>query len=47
MKEKCDLRKRKFSVLVPHPKRGEMVWTCGSYNWIKDEFKSIGLQEFE
>ena len=29
MKDKDDLIKIKFSVVVMHPKGGNIVWTCG------------------
>ena len=35
MKEKEDLTKREFLVVVPHPKGGNIVWTCVEDNAIE------------
>ena len=45
VKEKEELITRSFSVSVPHPKGGKIVWTCVKYHVIegKEHYKEIGL----
>ena len=48
VKEKEELITRSFSVSVPHPKGGGIVWTCTKDHIIdeKEEYKEIGLRGF-
>ena len=41
--------KRDFSVSVPHPKGGAIVWTCVKDHIIdeKEDYKDIGLRGFD
>ena len=49
VKEKEDLIKRCFLVSVPHPKGGEIVWTCVKNHIIdeKEDYKDIRLHGFD
>ena len=49
VKEKEELIARFFSVSVPHPKGGTIVWTCVKDHVIdkKEEYKEIGLRGFD
>ena len=49
VKEKEDRITRSFSVSVPHPKGGKIVWTCVKYHVIeeKEYYKEIGLRGFD
>ena len=49
VKKKDYLIKREFSVSVPHPKGGDIVWTCVKDHIIdeKEDYKSIGLRGFD
>ena len=49
IKEKEDLITRSFSFSVPHPKGGEMFWTCVKDHVIeeKEVYKEIRLRGFD
>ena len=49
VKDKDGLIKREFSVSVPHPKGGGVVWTCVKDHIIdeKEDHKEIGLSGFD
>ena len=49
VKDKEELIKREFLVSVPHPKGGEIVWTCVKDHIIneKEDYKDIGLRGFD
>ena len=49
VKEKEELITRSFSVSVPHPKGGKIVWTCVKDHVIeeKEDYKEIGLRGFD
>ena len=49
VKEKEELITRSFSVSVPHPKGGKIVWTCVKDHVIeeKEDYKEIGLCGFD
>ena len=49
VKEKEELIARSFSVSVPHPKGGKIVWTCVKDHVIeeKEDYKEIGLRGFD
>ena len=49
VKEKEELIKRSFSVSVPHPKGGKIVWTCVKDHVIeeKEDYKEIGIRGFD
>ena len=48
VKQKEELLKRDFLVSVPHPKEGEIVWTCVKDHIIdeSEDYKDIGLLGF-
>ena len=48
-KEKVGLINREFSVSFPHPKGGNIVWTCVKDNIIEEkyQYEDIGLRGFE
>ena len=49
VKQKEELITRSFSVSVPHPKGGKIVWTCVKDHVIeeKEDYKEIGLRGFD
>ena len=49
MKDKEELIKRDFLVVVPHPKGRNIVWTCVGDNIVgeKEEYKFVGLRWFD
>ena len=49
VKEKEDFIKRYFLVSIPHPKGGNIVWTCGNDHIIdeKEQYEAIGLRGFD
>ena len=49
VKEKEELIKREFSVSVPNPKGGAIVWTCVKDHIINEneDYKDIGLRGFD
>ena len=49
VKEKEELITRAFSVSVPYPKGGTIVWTCVKDHIIdeKEDYKEIGLRGFD
>ena len=48
VREKEEIIKRAFSVSVPHPKGGTIVWTCVKYHVIdeKEDYKEISIRGF-
>ena len=49
VKEKEELITRSFSVLMPYPKGGKIIWTCVKDHVIeeKEDHKEIGLRGFD